>query len=46
MDVEITGTPEPQISWFKDDHPLAQVMSSEYRLSQLGNCHKLIIENG
>lgn len=46
MDVEITGTPEPKVSWFKDDRPLEQVMTSEFRLTQVENCYKLIIENG
>lgn len=46
MDVEITGTPEPTISWFKDDRPLEQMMTTEFRLSQVGICYKLIMENG
>lgn len=46
MDVEITGMPEPQISWFKDDRPLQQGMISEFRNTQVGNCYKLILENG
>lgn len=46
MDVEITGTPEPQVSWYKDDRPIAQAMTSEYKITQLGNCHKLIIDTG
>lgn len=46
MDVEITGMPEPTISWFKDDRPIEQMMTTEYRLTQVGNCFKLIMENG
>lgn len=46
MDVEITGTPEPQVSWFKDERPLDKFNTSEYRIVQVGNCHKLILENG
>lgn len=46
MDVEITGTPEPKITWFKDDLPIDKAMSSEFKLAQLGICYKLIIENG
>lgn len=46
MDVEITGTPEPQVTWFKDDRPLDKNLTSEYRIVQLGLCHKLILENG
>jgi titin len=46
MDVEITGTPEPTISWFKDGRPLEEMLSTEFRLSQVGICYKLIMENG
>lgn len=44
MDVEITGLPEPAVSWFKDEVPI--INHPRYKLQQLGNCHKLIIENG
>lgn len=46
MDVEITGMPEPQVTWYKDDRLLDKNMTSEYRIVQLGICHKLIIDNG
>lgn len=46
MDVEITGTPEPTVTWFKDDRPLAQGVISEHKLQQLGNCYKMILESG
>lgn len=42
MDVEVTGLPEPEVKWFKDDiliqnHP-------RYKLQQIENCYKLIID--
>ena len=45
MDVEITGLPEPQIQWFKDDVPISP-NHPRYKLQKNGNCHQLIIENG
>lgn len=46
MDVEITGTPEPTITWHKDGRPIEEMMTTEFRLSQVGICYKLIMENG
>lgn len=46
MDVEITGTPEPQVTWYKDDRLLDQTKSNEFKFAQVGNCYKLIFENG
>ncbi|XP_028982444.1 muscle M-line assembly protein unc-89 isoform X4 [Diachasma alloeum] len=42
MEVEITGTPEPNVTWYKDDEPL---MDTDGELRQLGNCYLLIIDN-
>lgn len=46
MEVEVTGTPEPTIAWFKDDVPVEQSLRNEHRIISQGNCHKLIIDKG
>lgn len=46
MDVEITGLPEPTVTWFKDDLPLNEASVSTHKVQKMGNCYKLIIENG
>ncbi|KAH8366022.1 hypothetical protein KR093_008411 [Drosophila rubida] len=44
MEVEVTGLPEPTVTWLKDDKPLKEALLSEHRLLAQGNSHKLIIE--
>ncbi|XP_046998678.1 muscle M-line assembly protein unc-89 isoform X3 [Schistocerca americana] len=42
MEVEVTGTPEPVITWMKDGEIIKS--GDQYRLKSQGNCHSLIIE--
>ncbi|XP_030372942.1 uncharacterized protein LOC115622947 isoform X4 [Scaptodrosophila lebanonensis] len=44
MEVEVTGLPEPTVTWLKDDKPLKDAGISEHRLLAMGNSYKLIIE--
>lgn len=46
MEVEVTGLPEPTVSWLKDDKPIKEAGLSEHRLLAQGNSYKLIIERG
>ncbi|XP_066996542.2 titin isoform X1 [Anabrus simplex] len=45
MEVEVTGTPDPVVSWFKDGNQITGATSDgQYRTKTQGNCHLLIIE--
>lgn len=46
MEVEITGTPEPTVTWYKDNIPIAQALQSGYKVKTVGNSHTLVIEKG
>lgn len=45
MEIEVTGTPEPDVTWYKDGVPIPQ-SSSMYTIRHHGNSHSLLIEKG
>lgn len=46
MEVEITGTPEPTVTWYKDSMPVSEVLKDGYKIRTQGNCHTMVIEKG
>ncbi|KAJ1525037.1 hypothetical protein ONE63_009883 [Megalurothrips usitatus] len=44
MEVEVTGLPEPTITWTKDGLPLSAFPSLEVRTRTQGSCHTLVID--
>lgn len=46
MDVEVTGIPTPEVTWFKDDKPIQEVLKNNFKLSTQGNSYSLLIEKG
>lgn len=46
MDVEVSGIPQPTVTWYKDDNPLLESNVSSHKITSSGNCHTLTIEKG
>lgn len=47
MEVEVTGTPDPTVTWHRDGLPINEVLNKDdYRLKSMGYSHTLIIEKG
>jgi hypothetical protein len=47
MNVEVTGTPDPVVTWYKDDQQiLGAVPGGPFRTKIQGNSYTLIIEKG
>ncbi|XP_024868428.1 muscle M-line assembly protein unc-89-like isoform X5 [Temnothorax curvispinosus] len=43
MEVEITGIPEPTVSWYKNDVPINE-QSPNLKIIQQGNCYALLMD--
>lgn len=46
MDIEVSGIPEPIVTWHKNDKPLIEAIISKHKIQNIGNSHTLIIEKG
>lgn len=45
LEAEITGTPEPTVTWFKDGQQIA-ASSSMFRVRNQGDSYALVIDSG
>ncbi|RZC41074.1 I-set and/or Spectrin domain containing protein, partial [Asbolus verrucosus] len=44
MEVEVTGTPDPVVTWYKDGVPIAEALRDNYKIRTMGNSHTVTIE--
>lgn len=46
MDIEVSGTPKPVVTFYKDDMPIDEANISKHIITSNGNSYTLIIEKG
>lgn len=46
MDIEVSGTPQPLVTFYKDDKPIGEAIISKHNITTNGNSYTLIIEKG
>lgn len=46
MDIEVSGIPDPSVTWYKDNKPIEEVVMSQHNIKKYGNNHTLVIEKG
>lgn len=46
MEVEVTGTPDPVVTWYKNGIPIQEVLKSGFHIKSMGISHRLIIDKG